>query len=179
MRVFLILFIVLASYGSLYPFDFEFSIHSESSLFAPLWDNALGSQSIGDIFGNIVLFLPFGVLISANNKSNRSNNIALFLSGIALATFLQFLQLYTPSRDPNLRDVIWNITGISAGFLIGKFFNRQHNQNTQIQFEWNVQTTKPWMTMIANVAQPIFKWNHRQVMCSGEQSLIRRLNSSA
>ncbi len=58
MRFFLILFIILASYGSLYPFDFEFSAHSGSSFFAPLWVNALGPQSIGDILGNIVLFLP-------------------------------------------------------------------------------------------------------------------------
>ncbi len=55
----------------------------------------------------------------------------------------------------------------------------QHNHYTQIQFEWNIQTTKLWMTLIAYIAYPVFKWNHRQVMHSGEQSLIRKLNSSA
>jgi len=54
----------------------------------------------------------------------------------------------------------------------------QFKQSTQIQFEWNVQTTKPWMSLITPFTEPIFRWNHRQVMRSGEQSFIRRLNSS-
>ena len=73
--------------------------------------------------------------------------------------------------------ISFNITGDLEGSGCCKL--SQHNQYTHIQFEWNVQTSRPWMTRIAHFAQPIFKWNHRQVMRSGEQSFIRRLNSSA
>jgi len=52
----------------------------------------------------------------------------------------------------------------------------QNNNGTRIQFEWNVQTNKPWMSCISSYCKPIFEWNHRRVMQSGEQSLIQRLN---
>ncbi len=52
----------------------------------------------------------------------------------------------------------------------------QQKNYTLIQFEWNVQATKPWMYIAATLFKPIFEWNHRRVMKSGEQSLIQRLN---
>ena len=52
------------------------------------------------------------------------------------------------------------------------------NNQTHIKFYWNVKTSKPWMSFIASIARPVFEWNHRQVMRSGEQSLIQRLNST-
>ncbi len=52
----------------------------------------------------------------------------------------------------------------------------QKNNFTSIQFEWNVETNKAWMSYLSVFFQPIFEWNHRRVMKSGEQSLIHRLN---
>jgi len=51
------------------------------------------------------------------------------------------------------------------------------NNQTDIKFYWNVQTSKPWMSFIAGFARPVFEWNHRRVMLSGQQSFIQRLNS--
>ena len=55
----------------------------------------------------------------------------------------------------------------------------QKNNQTTIKFFWNIQTKKPWMSFIAGIVRPVFEWNHRQVMLSGQQSLIQRLNSSS
>jgi len=52
----------------------------------------------------------------------------------------------------------------------------QKDNVTTIQFEWDVQTSRPWMSFAGTFFQPIFEWNHRRVMKSGEQSLIDRLN---
>ena len=54
---------------------------------------------------------------------------------------------------------------------------KQKRNCTTIQFNWDVQTSKPWMSFIANIAYPIFEWNHRRVMQSGQQSLIQRLGN--
>lgn len=146
MRFFIILFIILASYGSLYPFEFELNAHSGTSFFAPLWDNATNTPSISDILGNIALFLPLGVIITLQNKRNHSTNLLLFLSGVALATTLQVLQLYTPSRDPNLLDVIWNIVGIITGILVGGIFRpRNHNRSTPITFNIELLLIGSWV----------------------------------
>ncbi len=52
----------------------------------------------------------------------------------------------------------------------------QTNQTTQIQFDWNVQTNKAWMKFFTSITYLIFKWNHKRVMQSGEQSLIQKLD---
>lgn len=46
---------------------------------------------------------------------------------------------------------------------------------TQIEFNWNVSTCKPWMNRWTWLTRPIFVWNHAKVMRNGEQSLIRYL----
>ncbi len=63
------------------------------------------------------------------------------------------------------------------GDLIGQgqcLFNYKNNQ-TIIQFKWHVKTTKKWMSALATIAYPIFIWNHKQVMLTGEKNLIARL----
>lgn len=49
---------------------------------------------------------------------------------------------------------------------------------TDIQFNWNVRTCKPWMSWLAPLTRPVFIWNHSQVMKQGEQGLIKRLSPS-
>lgn len=46
---------------------------------------------------------------------------------------------------------------------------------TNVQYEWNVRTCRPWMNWLAPVAYPVFVWNHAQVMRNGERRLIVRL----
>ena len=49
-------------------------------------------------------------------------------------------------------------------------------QSTSILFIWNVKTCKYWMNRFPIISQPIFIWNHQQVMKQGEKSLIQRLS---
>lgn len=67
----------------------------------------------------------------------------------------------------------------AKGDLTGSGFCKfkQKSNCTIVQFNWNVQTSKPWMSFISNIAYPVFEWNHRRVMQSGEQSLIQRLEN--
>ncbi|BCG64423.1 MAG: hypothetical protein methR_P2198 [Methyloprofundus sp.] len=148
MRFLLIVFIILASYGSLYPFDFKLSAHPGTTFLSPLWANTTNAPSISDILGNIALFLPLGIIIALQNKQNHFKNLFLFFAGIAFATILQVLQLYTPSRDPNLLDVIWNIAGIVAGVFIGSIFSRlgNHTHSNQVDFNIELLLIGSWIT---------------------------------
>jgi Polyketide cyclase / dehydrase and lipid transport len=48
---------------------------------------------------------------------------------------------------------------------------------TAVLYEWNVQTTRPWMNMLAPVARPVFAWNHNVVMGWGGEGLARVLGA--
>lgn len=48
---------------------------------------------------------------------------------------------------------------------------------TQVEFNWDVQTCKPWMNWFTTLTRPVFIWNHARVMRLGEQGLIRYVTS--
>jgi hypothetical protein len=49
---------------------------------------------------------------------------------------------------------------------------------TAVLYEWNVDTTKPWMNRLAPLARPLFAWNHDVVMRWGGEGLARRLGAT-
>src|SRR4030095_14411863 len=38
---------------------------------------------------------------------------------------------------------------------------------TTVRYDWNVETTKAWMNLLAPLARPFFSWNHDVVMAWG------------
>lgn len=48
---------------------------------------------------------------------------------------------------------------------------------TTVHYEWQVRTTKLWMTALAPLARPIFRWNHDAVMRAGGVGLARYLEA--
>ena len=49
---------------------------------------------------------------------------------------------------------------------------------TAVVFDWDVETTKPWMNLLAPVARPAFRWNHDVVMRRGGEGLARRIGAA-
>jgi hypothetical protein len=49
---------------------------------------------------------------------------------------------------------------------------------TTVRYDWKVETTKPWMNLIAPVARPFFGWNHNIVMGWGGEGLAQRLDTT-
>ncbi|WP_282604442.1 VanZ family protein [Pelagibius sp. Alg239-R121] len=132
-------FAAIAAYGSIYPFDFQFQPLDPSAMQAFI-DTCCRETSRGDILGNVVLFLPFGYLgILAAGAEARLVRQFLFVCvvGVIFAFALQVAQLYLPSRDENLQDVIWNLLGIMIGAALGvpsrQFIRRAADQATNLQ----------------------------------------------
>lgn len=67
--------------------------------------------------------------------------------------------------------------GRAFGELQGKgiwtFFHE--NGITFVRYDWQVNTTKAWMNLLAPIARPIFAWNHDKVMNAGFEGLEKRL----
>lgn len=114
-------FIAVATFGSLYPFDFDIAGPEGGTLDA-LMDSACAPLSRGDVVGNFVLFLPIGLtgMLALNGRFARTLAVSL-----GLALVLQLFQLYLPSRDASLLDVIWNGGGATAGASLAAFVKRE------------------------------------------------------
>jgi len=69
------------------------------------------------------------------------------------------------------------IEGRAVGELQGRGRWRfsSHGEITTARYDWNVQTTKPWMNLLAPIARPFFSWNHDVVMRWGGEGLAKRL----
>ncbi len=60
----------------------------------------------------------------------------------------------------------------------GKWALSEKDGITTVTYEWNVKTNKSWMNLLAPIAYPFFKWNHKTVMDNGYKGLKTRLNNT-
>ena len=116
---------VIITYVSLFPFDFQTNDLNQATfdLFIRSWQ---ARSSWGDLLGNIILFIPFGIagILSTRNLRFVSLNVLLVLvSGLVLAVGLQFAQLYLPGRIAALNDAIWNTLGLTLGMFFALVAN--------------------------------------------------------
>ena len=59
----------------------------------------------------------------------------------------------------------------------GRWELQQQDGVTTVRYLWDVQTTKPWMNLVAPIARPLFTWNSRGVMLQAGQGLARHLEA--
>jgi hypothetical protein len=71
-----------------------------------------------------------------------------------------------------------SMRGVASGALRGTGQWRLFEQGgvTAVLYEWNVETTKPWMNLLGPVARPVFEYNHDVVMRWGGEGLARQLD---
>lgn len=69
------------------------------------------------------------------------------------------------------------IEGRARGELAGRGLWRfSHDAGvTTVRYDWNVETTRRWMNLLAPLARPVFRWNHDVVMGWGAEGVARRL----
>lgn len=69
-------------------------------------------------WGNIMMFIPFGVLLVLLSKRCQKLYVTLF-AGAALSLFIELLQLFSV-RITDIDDLILNTAGTLCGFILGK-----------------------------------------------------------
>lgn len=120
LRTLLVACVVLVTHGSLYPWHFEAPASWLDSCRA-LFDDAQAWTSIGDVVGNVLLFVPLGALATLASTAKVPGQIAwprlvlAMVSGVLFAFVLQVLQIAVPARSAALSDVLWNTVGMALG----------------------------------------------------------------
>jgi uncharacterized protein YndB with AHSA1/START domain len=66
-------------------------------------------------------------------------------------------------------------TGELAGSGVWRLF--EDGGVTAVTYEWDVDTTAPWMNLVAPLARPVFAWNHDVVMRWGGEGIARLLGA--
>lgn len=112
--------LALIAYGSLYPFSV--SLESGNSAAWMRFFSAWGGQgSLGDLVGNIALFVPLGFFagVGVAAQAGRRKRLArAVVWGLLFALVLQVLQIYISGRDAALIDVAWNAVGLGIGLAL-------------------------------------------------------------
>jgi glycopeptide antibiotics resistance protein len=165
-----ILFLLCAAaivYGSLYPFTFAAEWPSAAALrdFIASWDDV---PSRGDVLGNIVLFLPYGLLGRFIWEARR-----VAWSGLLLAALLQAAQFWVDGRLPQLQDVLWNGVGLTAGLLLARLtVVRRGLQAGTTRAGWSppMVLTAFW---IASIAAPFVPTIDLSQLLAGLKPLLR------
>ena len=120
MKTLWIAVILVATLGSIYPFDFEAASLDAAKLLA-FAQSCCRLSSRGDMLGNVILFVPYGftgMYAVRQEHSARQRFIVVLWAGVAIAFALQLAQFFLPSRDENLQDVLWNTVGLSFGAML-------------------------------------------------------------
>jgi VanZ family protein len=107
---------MLATYGSLYPFQWLDSPQPWRALLT-----VPGHVSRSDILGNVALFVPIGMSGAlALRRWGLGGRVCVLAAGAALAVALQVAQLWTADRTAALYDAAWNGAGVLAGLLLAQ-----------------------------------------------------------
>lgn len=114
---------VLICYTTLFPFNF---LLPETASWNPLINvfdfHGKTTAMTKDLIQNVVLFIPYGMGLSAMQRAGQKEPIMLLLSvtlaGFALSLTVESLQLYLPSRVSAANDLLANTIGSSLGFYI-------------------------------------------------------------
>ena len=136
---------LLIIYGSLYPFAFA---PAAPDAIVRMFSNWELTNSRGDILGNIVLFVPWGVagVFSMAPRLGAGVSVALTAGlGFAIALGVQVGQVWVPSRFASMGDVFWNLVGLATGALLGRLLLK-HLQSSSGK---SVDTLTAWSLIVA------------------------------
>lgn len=116
----------LVIHGSLYPWAFAWPAAGFHSAWRSLWAPVTLWSGLGDVVGNIALFVPLGTLMVLDFEAAavRRSSLSALVVGTLFALALQVLQIFVPDRDPELSDVVWNALGLLLGLLAVRRLSR-------------------------------------------------------
>lgn len=110
MRYLFLLALAGVLYGSLYPFTFVVPDLNDID-----FARVISTTSRFDMFNNVVLFVPVGVLARLSTAERGQPVRGAAMLAILVAIAAQVLQAFVPVRVPGLVDILMNIVGLTLG----------------------------------------------------------------
>ncbi|MBN2260036.1 MAG: VanZ family protein [Clostridiales bacterium] len=83
---------------------------------------------IGNLIGNVGLFVPIGMLLKSF-KSIKISNLNVILLGLLLSITLEILQYISGLGIADVDDLILNVSGVVLGIVIVNIFTKNHLKN--------------------------------------------------
>jgi hypothetical protein len=111
----------------------------------------------------------------AKGDSSGINNVRQYYWRTCLPYSLMLNFRVTQIQAPHF--VVVEVKGDLQGEGSCRLSPLPNEDQTRVEFNWEVQTRKPWMNWFTALTRPVFAWNHARVMRLGEQGLIRYVNS--
>ncbi len=120
MKLVFLLITIIITYGSLFPFNFQFS-EIEFSTLSALFHTWTAGTSRGDVLANVILFIPFGYfgMLATRHNGHLYRILLVVFLGFIVGVGLQIAQLYLPGRHASLHDAVWNLVGVALGLIAG------------------------------------------------------------
>lgn len=110
-----------------YRYNLEFLKEIKRYMSWALQNNEGAKEMLVNVIGNIVLFMPFGVLFPKAFKTNiKLWQIVIY--GFLFSLIVEGIQLYTKKGSFDVDDLFLNSIGVSIGFLLYKLFFKQKNK---------------------------------------------------
>ncbi|ALS60892.1 SRPBCC family protein [Pandoraea norimbergensis] len=75
----------------------------------------------------------------------------------------------------SMREIRVEASGDAEGTGLWRFDTE--GSITVVRYGWDVRTNRAWMSKLAPLAQPLFRWNHNYVMRRGGEGLAAVLNA--
>lgn len=154
---FLIFYALFIIYNTLIPFQFDYNLNDITKQIKQIertpYFTSEGRESLTDIVGNIILFMPFGFLFSMfllyRNKTNTI--IKSILAGALLSFLIEFTQLFISGRDTALHDFINNTLGSGIGAITAAIYFTKISSFSRKIF-YDLLNTKPFALILAIIA---------------------------
>jgi VanZ family protein len=109
---------LLLVYGTLFPLNGWLTL--DTSPWNLMLQRGPGNTSKADILTNLLVYMPFGLLLmrSLGNRSGSAHKIMLVtLASALLSLALEYLQAHLPGRVPSILDLVLNTLGGFSGAL--------------------------------------------------------------
>lgn len=140
--IFAILYICYIIYGTLSPFNFNFSLDEiRNNLgniegIVPYGRSFILIRNI-DAIANIFFFIPLGIILFnaryrlGHKKTYIFDIVLATLIGFFLSVFIEFAQLFIDERQTSLKDVLMNTIGGLSGAILGYVINQYLTQSAR------------------------------------------------
>jgi VanZ family protein len=120
--------IVLIIYGSLYPWHFVPTLLAANPfrILIQSWPGQPFTFFIRDVVLNIVLYIPLGFAASLALRKTGPPGFAIYgpvLLAAGLSVAIELTQLFVPSRNTSMIDVLNNVLGSCLGVVVGLLYN--------------------------------------------------------
>lgn len=118
--------------------------HWRHVLWVPFAEACLKLWFVGDVIGNILLFLPLGWCLGHARSFRSQHSLRrITLAAFALSLSVEFFQVFSHNRSPAMTDVCTNTAGAVIGALLAARRRRDEDKNitrSEDQSPWSYES---------------------------------------